>query len=248
MENKDKNFADEFILVQSKEHKKQDISKNHLKFTILEISEKNELKRKIPKIKEYFDNAGRIKESKYYKSNKLVSINKYKYDNNGNQIEHIYIQKNNPEENRKIRSFYNQQNRRVKVEFYNVENFVTEIHLYEYDCIGNCIAIICRNSTRKLKYKFRFDYSQENNKIKESCSKGNGHLAWEAHYIYDSKGFLIEKGYIKKESLFYRIIYTYDFEGNKLSTKKYIHKNRIEQWDGERNAGYLDFMLWTENG
>ena len=64
MENKDKNFADEFILVQSKEHKKQDISKNHLKFTILEISEKNELKRKIPKIKEYFDNAGRIKESK----------------------------------------------------------------------------------------------------------------------------------------------------------------------------------------
>lgn len=247
MKNKDINSNDKFILVQSKEHKKQSIGKNHSKFTLLQISEKNESKKEAPKFKESFDNAGRIKELKYYKSNKLVSINKYKYDNSGNEIEHTYIQKNDPESNRKTCSFYNQQNKRVKVELYNAENLVIEICLYEYDCTGNCIAIICRNSTGKLRYKFRFSYSQENNKIKESCFKGNGHLAWEAHYIYDSKGFLIEKAYIKKESLFYRIIYTYDFEGNKLSTEKYIHRNHIEQWDGKMNAGYLDFMLWTEN-
>ena len=74
------------------------ITQNSLFF---KFSEKNESKKEAPKIKESFDNAGRIKELKYYKSNKLVSINKYKYDNSGNEIEHTYIQKNDPESNSK---------------------------------------------------------------------------------------------------------------------------------------------------
>lgn len=248
MTNENEIYKDNFILVYDREYKKQNGNENHSKFIVLEISGKNELKKGTPKIKESFINFERTKEYEYYKDGKLISTNAYKYDNNGNVIEHAYIQKNNPETNRKTRYFYNQQNKCVRIEFYDAENLVTETCLYEYDCKENCMMIICRNSTGKLRYKFTFDYSQENNKIKECCFKGNGHLAWEAHYIYDSKGLLIEKAYIKREVLFYRIIYTYDFEGNKLSTKKYIHKDHIEQWDGKMNAGHLDFMLWTEIG
>lgn len=242
-----KDFVNDFILIQSKEHDTQCSGENSSGFIVFEVSGEKRENEERGEIKKSFDKYGRIKEIRYYKSNKLISTNRSKYDDNGNEIEHAYIQKNNPELNRKTRSFYNEQNTCIKKELYDTKNFITEIVTYKYDDQKNCIEITCRKSTGKLKYRFCFEFTKENKKTKEFCYKGNGHLAWDTNYTYNSKGLLVEKAYMKKRSLFYKIVYTYYVDGSKLSTKKYLHKDYLEKWDGKINAGFLDFMLWTEN-
>lgn len=243
----EKILNENFILVFNREYKNPRNRKNSPKLDAFDISEENISTAGRFERKETFDNWGRIEKIENYQNGNQVSINAYKYDINGNEIEDSFSQNNNSKFNFKTRSFYNEQNRLVKMEIYNSQNLIKNYVLYDYNFQGNRIMIISRNSLGKLDYKFRFDHSQDNKIIKEYCFKGNGHLAWEANYIYDSKSFLIEIEYTKKSVVFYKTIYTRDSAGSKLSTMKYIHKDHIKRWGGIKNGGHIDFLLWTHS-
>ena len=203
------------------------------------------LKKRKNKNKETTDVNGRVLASKYYKNRRLICVHKYKYDENGNEIEHVFVQKNFVYYS-EIHRYYNEINKCKKMEFYYAPKVIDSICYFEYDSHGNRTVLICQNSEGKLKHKFLCDinYKNKGKVITESCYKANGHLAWKANYIYNSKDFIVERQYIKNDLLFYKALYSYDSEDNKIMTKKYLHKSYLYKWKGE-NHTKIDFQLWT---
>lgn len=179
--------------------------------------------------------------SKFFCNKKLVSINKYKYDAKGNEICNIFIQKGSHSFYSESRRYYNEANQCIKLESFTNPKVIECIYFFTYDNQGSCTAIICRKPEGGLNHKFLYIYDYQQREIHERCIKGNGHVAWYATHFYNSKFKLLEKLYYKKDLLFYKTKCTFDLEGNKTLTRKYLHDSHLIKWNG---FSKIDFYLY----
>jgi hypothetical protein len=176
-----------------------------------------------------YDNKGNlIKMTCFDYKNKGNSFSRhYEYDSNGNKIKEISNQENLGYEE-EILSYYNENNKLIKIEFYRDKVF-SEDCCYEWDESGNCIVMIAHSSSRRLNYRIHQTFHNQK-KIEEKYFGGNGHLYWTRFFVYNKDGFLIEKNTYDNKSLFHRIITTYDENNHKILIQTWLHKDCIKKW------------------
>ncbi|MFW6026920.1 MAG: hypothetical protein ACOCRX_11335 [Candidatus Woesearchaeota archaeon] len=174
----------------------------------------------------YDDHQRRIKEIREDQGEKVV-LEKYKYDENGNEV-YNYQKLNEHNEEEEIKRKYNDKNQLVK-KITNKEGF-QQVERFKYDQQGNQIEERdIRKEEGKVVSKFRIisKYDQQQRKINEKAYR-NGELLREKTWDYDQYGNKIVDKEIGEESLSGKKYcewheYKYDKEGNLL---KKVEKNR----------------------
>ncbi|MGM0438566.1 MAG: hypothetical protein ACQEQD_09895 [Bacillota bacterium] len=174
----------------------------------------------------YDDHQRRIKEVRKNNGQKEV-LEKYKYDENGNEV-YSYQRLNKHNEEEEIKREYNDKNQLVK-EITNKKDF-QQVERFKYDQQGNQIEERdIRKEDGKVVSKFRIisKYDQQQRKINEKAYR-NGELLREKAWDYDQYGNKILDKEIGEEPLSGKKYcdwheYKYDKEGNLLKT---VEKNR----------------------
>jgi hypothetical protein len=176
-----------------------------------------------------YDSLGnRIKFITYDSSHNWFSINTYKYNEDGNQIEQIWEIRDG--QRTVIVDLYEIRNNIVKRTNYStsVGKTLVSSFIYKYDTNGKIIEKTeYINGDLSLKYNYK--YNSKGNLVEKLTFLNNGVLETKEFYKYDLNGHPIETIQYFNGKLRLRVNYKYDTKGNIIEEIDYIKTNGISR-------------------
>lgn len=176
-----------------------------------------------------YDSLGnRIKDITYDSSINWCSINTYKYNEDGNQIEQIWEIRDG--QRTVIVDLYEIRNNIVKRTHYSTSVGKTPVSsfIYKFDTNGKIIEKT-EYSNGDLSLKYNYKYNSKGNLVEKLTFLRNGVLETKEFYKYDLNGHPIETIQYFNGKLRLRVNYKYDTKGNIIEEIDYIKTNGISR-------------------
>ena len=163
-----------------------------------------------------YNDQNKLEEFKCYDSlGNLQYKTNYRYDKNGNEIEHIFNGKKSYEKNTNI---YNSNNQLVEKKVFNEFDEMEHNYTYRYDTSGGLIEENCLFKG-KTKYKKIISYDPKGKKIESTEYDRESNVFCKETFAYNKEGALIEhlatwNKYYDGKPLKLIEYYEYDIRGN----------------------------------
>lgn len=160
-----------------------------------------------------FNDRGRIVENISYFNDKYFTKEKYKYDNQGNNIEVAYTDTSGSLQS-KTTFEYDEEGNKIKTFYYRGDSLSSEETCW-YDEKGHLLKLLSFDKSTTY-----YKYDKQGNKIEETCYS-DSILMHNSFWKYDEKDTKLEEVYYSADTLQSRFTYKYDEQGRKLEELYY---------------------------